>query len=60
MIYIDTMSSRVNWNSGVFLGINPVPCGKYSNCDFVNFFWHNLDVYGFGKHALTILPDPST
>jgi hypothetical protein len=45
--------------SVVFMGVDSVPCVNYSNVDFVNFVWHNLDVYSFRKHALTILPDPS-
>jgi hypothetical protein len=33
-----------------------VPCGHYSNVDFVHFIWLNINMLGFRRHALTFLP----
>jgi hypothetical protein len=44
-----------------FIGLDSrVPCGKYSNVDFVHFVWQFNDMLGFRRQAMKILPDPST
>ena len=44
-----------------FIGIDStVPSGNYSNVDFVQYIWENLDMNGCQMHALTILPGHST
>ena len=40
-----------------FIGVHSwVPCGNYSNVDFVHFIWQYFEQFGFRGHAITILP----
>jgi hypothetical protein len=45
----------------VFVGVHSeVPCRTTSNVYLVHFAWHFLGQFVFQKHAMTLLPDPSS